>query len=81
MDEISAFLTQLREQPAEIRLCYSSLPTDAADTCRKLVIGDDRQEPHHPEDSAEPRTTTTTITPPTGSLSIAGIAPLVEIRG
>ena len=38
-------------EPAEIRYCYSSLPTDGADICRKLMIGDDRQEPHHPEDA------------------------------
>ena len=37
------------KEPAEIRFCYSSLPTDAADTCRKLVIGDDHQEQHHPK--------------------------------
>jgi hypothetical protein len=38
------------DRPAETRSCHSGLPTDAADTCRNLVIGDDHQDLHHMED-------------------------------
>lgn len=49
MDEaIDAFLARLHEQSAEIRPC-DGLPTDPADTCRELVLRDDRQEPRHPK--------------------------------
>ena len=81
MDELIAFLAQLHDRPAEIRSCYG-LPTDAADTCRELVIRSDHQESHHPKHDPidEPLRITTAITPNTGSLSLAGIAPTTLIR-